>query len=101
MTKLKRTLALALAGGALAIGVPAALAAGSGGGEDTTTQPSGPAFIQDEGGQNPQDRGDQTRPDGGGPGDCPEKDGQQGGPGDQGGSGDQGSSSDSSGSTAL
>jgi hypothetical protein len=68
VTKLKRTLALALAGGALAIGVPAALAAG--GGDDAAgTQPSGPAFIQDEGKQNRPDRGP------GGPGDCPEKDG--------------------------
>ena len=66
--KLKRTLALALAGGSLAIGVPAALAAG--GGDDGSaggdaTGPSAP-FIQDEGQQ------DRARPD---RGDCPEKDG--------------------------
>jgi hypothetical protein len=67
VTKLKRTFALALAGGALAIGVPAALAAGGGEGA-TSTQPSGPAFIQDEGEQNRPDRGE------GGRGDCPEKD---------------------------
>jgi hypothetical protein len=80
--KLKRTLALALAGGALAIGVPAALAAGGGGDNTTSQQPSGPAFIQD---QDQQDR--QERPDRG-PGDCPEKDG-----GGQGGSGESGSGS--------
>jgi hypothetical protein len=70
VTKLKRTLALALAGGALAIGVPAALAAG--GGDEPSTQPSGPALIQDQGGQDRQDRGDGRR------GDCPEKNGQGG-----------------------
>jgi hypothetical protein len=76
--KLKRTLALALAGGTLAIGVPAALAAG--GGDDSTTsgQGSGPAFIQDEGRQ-----GEQQRPDRGpdGRGDCPEKNGGESGSG--------------------
>jgi hypothetical protein len=80
--KLKRTLALALAGGSLAIGVPAALAAG--GGDDNTSggQQSGPAFIQEEG------QGQQERPDrgSGGPGDCPEKDGGQGGSGESGSS---------------
>jgi hypothetical protein len=83
--KLKRTLALALAGGALAIGVPAALAAG--GSDDNTTngQPSGPAFIQDEGQQGQQERPDRGP---GGPGDCPEKGGA-----DQGGSGESGSGS--------
>jgi hypothetical protein len=66
--KLKRTLALALAGGSLAIGVPAALAAGggdagsAGGGAANQTAP----FVQDEG------RQDRARPD---RGDCPEKDG--------------------------
>jgi hypothetical protein len=85
--KLKRTLALALAGGALAIGVPAALAAGGGSDNATNGQPSGPAFIQDEG-QGRQ--GQQERPDRGpgGPGDCPEKDG-----GGHGGSGESGSGS--------
>ena len=87
MTKLKRTLALVLAGGALAIGVPAALAAG-GGHNATSSQPSGPAFIQDEGEQNRPDRGP------GGPGDCPEKDGDG-----QGGSSESGSGSSDSGST--
>ena len=79
--KLKRTLALALAGGTLAIGVPAALAAG--GGEDAGGGATGaPAYqIQD------QQQQDQQRPDRGpgGPGDCPEHDGGAGG--QQGGSG--------------
>ena len=57
----KTTIALALAGGSLAIGVPAAVAAG--GGEDGAQ--SAPV-IQDEGQQ------DRARPD---RGDCPEKDG--------------------------
>jgi hypothetical protein len=86
--KLKRTLALALAGGSLAIGVPAALAAGGGDGNTTGGQDSGPAFIQNEG------EGQQQRPDrgSGGPGDCPEKDGGQGGSGESGsGSADSGS----------
>ena len=78
--KLKRTLALALAGGTLAIGVPAALAAG--GGEDAGGSATGaPAYqIQDQ-------QQDQPRPDRGpgGPGDCPEHDGGAGG--QQGGSG--------------
>ena len=88
-TKLKRTLALALAGGALAIGVPAALAAG---GSDTpSTAPSNSTFIQDEGGQARPDRGP------GGPGDCPEKDGN--GPGD--GSSQGSGSADTSGATEL
>jgi hypothetical protein len=83
--KLKRTLALALAGGSLAIGVPAALAAG--GGDDSTTsgQQSGPALIQNEGQQDRQDRPDR--------GDCPEKDGN--GQGDSG----SGSAAPDSGST--
>jgi hypothetical protein len=83
VTKLKRTLALALAGGALAIGVPAALAAG--GSDEPSTQPSGPAFIQDDGAQDRQDRSDGPR------GDCPEKDG-----GGQGGAPESGSGSGSS-----
>jgi hypothetical protein len=51
-------------------------------------QPSAPAFIQDEGEQNRPDRGQ------GGPGDCPEKDGDG-----QGGSSESGSGSSDSGST--
>jgi hypothetical protein len=81
-TRLKRTLALALAGGSLAIGVPAALAASSGGGDAAPAAPTS-TFIQDE--------QDQARPD---REDCPEKDGAQGG-GDEG----QGSSADQGGST--
>ncbi len=72
-TKLKRTLALALAGGSLAIGVPAALAA-SGGGDAAPSAPAS-SFIQDEGQQDRPDRED-----------CPEKDGRSGGGGDQGAS---------------
>ena len=78
-TKLKRTLALALAGGSLAIGVPAALAA-TGGDSTGTTGSSAPSFIQDE--AQPQ----QQRPD---REDCPEKGGAQDGAG-EGGSADQG-----------
>jgi hypothetical protein len=89
-TKLKRTLALTLAGGALAIGVPAALAAGGDGGSQSTA-PSNSTFIQDEGGQDRQDRGDGRR------GDCPEKDGDQQGSAPESGSG---SGSSGSGSTA-
>jgi hypothetical protein len=66
-TKLRRTLALALAGGSLAIGVPAALAAGgSDGGSGSSSDAAAPAprLVQDQ-----QDRRD--RPDG----DCPEHDG--------------------------
>ena len=88
MTKLKRTLALALAGGALAIGVPVAFAAGGGDGNSAGTQPSGPAFIQDEGQQERPDRGPDGR------GDCPEKDGNG-----QGGGSDSGSSSSGTGAT--
>ncbi len=64
-TKLKRTLALALAGGSLAIGVPAALAAGGDAdpGAGTTNAPS--TFIQEE--QPRQQQPDRE--------DCPEKDG--------------------------
>jgi hypothetical protein len=64
-TKLRRTLALALAGGSLAIGVPAALAAGgsdSGAGSDPGAP--GGRLVQD-------DQGRQDRPDH----DCPERDG--------------------------
>ena len=74
-TKLRRTIALALAGGSLAIGVPAALAA-SGGGDAAPSAPAS-SFIQDE--------GQQARPD---REDCPEKDGRGGGGDD----GDQGAS---------
>jgi hypothetical protein len=73
--KLKRTLALALATGSLAVGVPAALAAGGGGDTGSTGAPS--SFIQDE-----QQQPDRARPD---REDCPEKDGAQGG-GEQDGS---------------
>jgi hypothetical protein len=92
-TKLRRTLALALAGGSLAIGVPAALAAGgsdSGTNSDSGAPASG--FVQDE--QAPQNRpngeGQQNRPGG----DCPEHDGTQGdgAQGDGAGSGSSGSS---------
>jgi hypothetical protein len=90
-TKLRRTLALVLAGGSLAIGVPAALAAG---GSDSGSSDSGaPAggFVQDE--QQRPDRqdgqGGQNRPDG----DCPEHDGAQGdGSGGGSGSSDSGTS---------
>jgi hypothetical protein len=78
-TKLRRTLAIALAGGSLAIGVPAALAAGgsdSGTNSDSGAPASG--FVQDE-------QAPQNRPDG----DCPEHDGAQG---DGAGSGSGGSS---------
>jgi hypothetical protein len=82
--KLRRTLALVLAGGSLAIGVPAALAAG--GGDDAgsaggaATAPA-PGFVQDE--QQPQERPDH---------DCPERGGDDGN-GNGNGSGDEGSSS--------
>jgi hypothetical protein len=84
-SKLRRTLALLLAGGSLAIGVPAALAAGGGddgnaGDRDATAPSSG--FVQDE----------QNRPDR----DCPER----GGNGNGGGSGDEGGGS-SGGSTTT
>jgi hypothetical protein len=93
-TKLRRTLALALAGGSLAIGVPAALAAGGGDDNATSTQPAVPAFIQDEGDQNRPERGQ-----GGGPGDCPEKDGNGQGGAPESGSGS--GSSDSGSATEL
>ena len=64
--KLKRTLALALAGGTLAIGVPAALAAGgSDAGSGSTAAPSTQIQNQDQ----------QQRP--GGREDCPEHEGGQ------------------------
>ena len=66
-TRLKRTLALALAGGSLAIGVPAALAAGGG------ASPPASTTIQD---------GQQQRPD---REDCPEKDGERGSSAEPGG----------------
>jgi hypothetical protein len=74
-TKLRRTLALVLAGGSLAIGVPAALAAGGGdSGADAVGGAPDAGFVQD-------DRSGQARPD-----DCPERGGDQGGSG----SGEQG-----------
>jgi hypothetical protein len=77
-TKLKRLLALALAGGSLAIAVPAAL--GATGDGDAAPDPA-PTFIQED-----QDR---ARPD---REDCPEKDGARGGGDDsQGSSAEQGS----------
>jgi hypothetical protein len=81
-TKLRRTLALLLAGGSLAIGVPAALAAG--GGDDSgsaggaATAPA-PGFVQDK-----QQQPDRPRED------CPERDGNGGG----GSGGQDGSSGD-------
>jgi hypothetical protein len=77
-TRLRRTLALVLAGGALAIGVPAALAAGggdSGSGSGGAATPDA-GFVQD-------DRSGQARPDH----DCPERGGDNGGGS---GSGEQG-----------
>ena len=80
--QLRRALVLALAGGSLAIGVPVALAASSGGAA-APASPSGasaPAFIQDDqGGARPDRR------------DCPEHDG-----GGNGGSGQGGSAQDGS-----
>ena len=66
-SRLKRTLALALAGGTLAIGVPAALAAGGGGdgGSAASGTPGAPSGLI-------QDGQDRARPDGH---DCPERDG--------------------------
>ena len=91
-TKLRRTLALALAGGTLAIGVPAALAAG--GSDSGTSSDSGvPAtrLVQDEQQQpdRPNGEGQQN-----GPGhDCPEHDGAQAeGDGGSSGSSDSGTS---------
>jgi hypothetical protein len=91
-TRLRRTLALALAGGSLAIGVPAALAAG--GSDSGTSSDSGaPAtrLVQDEQQQpdRPNGEGQQN-----GPGhDCPEHDGAQGeGDGGSSGSSESGTS---------
>jgi hypothetical protein len=66
-TRIRRTLALALAGGTLAVGVPAALAAG-GGSEGGSSDSGAPAtrFVQEE-----QPPDGQSRPDH----DCPERDG--------------------------
>ena len=78
-TRIRRTLALALAGGTLAIGVPAALAAGGGadaGGSDAAAPST--RFVQDE--QQPDDQG---RPGH----DCPERDGNGGNGGDGNGGG--------------
>src|SRR4051794_19571131 len=86
-TKLRRTLALALAAGSLAIGVPAALAATSG--DDaapaTSSGAATPGFIQDapEGGRAHR-------------GDCPEHGG-----GGQNGSGDSGSAQGGSGGSGT
>ena len=77
---MKKYLALAAAGGALAIGVPAAFAA--------TDAPSTPS--QNTPVQSATPTPDQSRPDHGGRGDCPEKDG-----------GAQGSSSNSDTGTTL
>lgn len=63
-TKLRRTLVLALAGGSLAIGVPAALGAG---GSDPGAPAPATRSVQND--QSPQDRPDH---------DCPERDGAQG-----------------------
>ena len=71
---MKKFLALAAAGGALAIGVPAALAA-----TDAPSTPSTPVQAT-----TPTPAPDQTRPDGGhrgGRGDCPEHDSNGGGQG--------------------
>jgi hypothetical protein len=90
-TKLRRTLALALAGGSLAIGVPAALAAG--GSDSGTSSDSGapaPGFVQDE--QQPDRPNGEGQPNGPGH-DCPERDGAQGeGEGGSSGSSDSGTS---------
>ena len=78
--RLKRGLALALAGGSLAIGVPAAVAAGGGSDAQPATAPPA-ATIQDDQQQQRPDRGD-----------CPEKGG---------GDGANGAESGASGTTAL
>ena len=77
-TKLKRTLALALAGGSLAIAVPAALGAS---GDGDAGQAPASTLIQDQ-----QDQGRPDRED------CPEKHGAQGGDDSQGNSAEQGGS---------
>jgi len=80
--QLRRALVLALAGGSLAIGVPVALAASSGGDTAPATSSGGntPSFIQDDqGGARPDRR------------DCPEHGG-----GGSGGSGQGGSAQDGS-----
>ena len=85
--KLRRALALTLAGGSLAIGVPAALAA-TGGGDAAPASSSGasdPAFIQDA----PNGHGGRADRE-----DCPEHGG-----GGQNGSGQGGSSEGGSGGT--
>ena len=81
-TRIRRTIALALAGGTLAVGVPAALAAGGGsdaGGSDSAAPST--RFVQDD-----QQPDGQSRPDH----DCPERDGDDGGSGGSGGSSDSG-----------
>jgi hypothetical protein len=67
-TTLKRSLALALAGGSLAIGVPAALAGGGSEAGGAATPAPASSYIQEE--------GEQQRPD---REDCPERDGSRGG----------------------
>ena len=62
-SQLKRYAALALAGGSLALGVPAALAATGGDESSPASAPDAPAFIQDS-------QDGQARPD---REDCPEK----------------------------
>ena len=76
-TKLRRTLALVLAGGSLAIGVPAALAGSGGDGSDADPGRAPATLIQQE--------GEQPRPD---REDCPERDGN--GNGNGGGSDESG-----------
>src|SRR5688572_22638030 len=65
--RMRRALALVLAGGSLAIGVPAALAAGGGDDAATTTRSAPPTFEQVV-----QQQDQQQAP---GRGDCPERDG--------------------------
>ena len=71
---MKKYLALAAAGGALAIGVPAAFAA-----TDAPSTPNTPV-------QSATPTPDQSRPDNGGRGDCPEHDGGNQGPSSSGNS---------------
>ena len=87
--QLRRALVLALAGGSLAIGVPVAVAASSGGDSAPATSSGGntPGFIQDDqGGARPDRR------------DCPEHGGGGNGGSDQGGSAQDGSAGSGSGS---
>jgi hypothetical protein len=86
--QLRRALVLALAGGSLAIGVPVAVAAPSGGDTAPATSSGGntPSFIQDDQGARPDRR------------DCPEHGGGGNGGSDQGGSAQDGSAGSGSGS---